>query len=397
MTSSLEETPVRSPAAVAVPVPFLDLRPSHAPLKERILADIADLIDTGAFTNGPQVAAFERAFADYCGTEHCVGVASGLDALRFALMALKLQPGHEVIVPAATFVATLEAVSQAGGTPVVVDVGESDYGLDPAAVEEAIGSRTRAILPVHLYGQVADVVALREIADRHGIALVEDACQAQGAERDGIRAGRAGLAAAFSFYPGKNLGAFGDAGALVTDDAEVATLVRSLREHGQRAKYEHAIEGYTSRLDSIQALALGHKLPELDGWNDQRRAAAAHYNGALEGVGDLVLPPTPEGSNPVWHLYVIRTADPAELAAFLSERQIGSGRHYPDPVHLTEPYAHLGHGKGSFPVAEALSAGALSLPMFPGITEQQLASVTAAVTDFYGERTGQRRAAPTDR
>jgi dTDP-4-amino-4,6-dideoxygalactose transaminase len=370
-----------TPACVAVP--FLDLERVHAPLKEALLEDIGELLDTEAFTNGPAVARFEESFAAYCGVDHCVGVSSGLDALRLGLVATGLEAGEEVIVPAATFVATLEAVRQAGGVPVLADISENDYGIDPAAAAAGAGPRTRALVPVHLYGQMADMRALGELAEKRGLAVVEDACQAHGAERDGIRAGSAGTAAAFSFYPAKNLGAAGDAGALVTNDAEAAARVRALREHGQTAKYVHALEGWTARLDTIQALVLARKLPLLDGWNEQRRMAAAFYENGLSGVGDLRLPPTAAASAPVWHLYVVRTADPTALALFLRERGIGTGRHYPDPVHLTEAYAHLGYRQGDFPVAEELSRECLSLPIFPGITESQLAAVVEGVRSHF--------------
>jgi dTDP-4-amino-4,6-dideoxygalactose transaminase len=374
---------VQQSSVAAPPVPFLDLRPSHGPLRDALLEEIAGLVDTGAFTNGPQVAVFEEAFAAYCGTHHCVGTGSGLDALRLALLAAGLEPGDEVVVPAQTFVATYEGVTQAGGRPVVADVSETDYGLDAQAVEAAIGPRTRFLMPVHLFGQMADMRGLGDVAERHGLRVVEDACQAHGAVRDGLRAGAAGLAGAFSFYPGKNLGAFGDAGALVTDDGDLAGRIRALREHGQRAKYVHEFEGYTSRLDTIQALVLVRKLARLDDWNEERRAAAAHYTEALEDVGDLRLPPVPPGSEPVWHLYVVRTADPASLAAFLAERGIGTGRHYPEPPHLSPAYAGLGHAPGSFPVAEALAVESLSLPFFPGIEENQLAAVVEAIEDYF--------------
>jgi len=370
-------------AQTGVAVPFLDLAPSHAPLKQQLLGEIGGLFDTGAFTNGPQVAAFEEAFAAYCGVEQCVGVASGLDALRLALLAGGLEPGDEVVVPAATFVATLEAVTQAGGVPVVADVSETDYCLDAAAAAAAIGDRTRVLMPVHLYGQLADMTALQGLSRRRGLDLVEDACQAHGAERDGVRAGAGGSAAAFSFYPGKNLGAAGDAGALVTNDAELAAAVRSLREHGQTAKYVHAREGWTARLDSIQALVLRRKLDHLDGWNEQRRSIARTYSEELGGVGDLAHPATPDGSDPVWHLYVIRTAAPEALADFLRERRIGTGRHYPEPVHLTEAYARLGYRSGEFPVAEALARECLSLPIFPGMSEAQVQAVVDGVRGFF--------------
>ncbi len=355
----------------------------HRPLEPGLLDDIAQLLRSGAFTNGPAVAAFEEAFAAYCGVDHCVGVGSGLDALRLGLVATGIEPGDEVVVPAATFVATLEAVTQAGGIPVVVDVTEDDYCLDPAAVAAAIGPCTHAVMPVHLYGQLADMRELRRVADDAGVAIVEDACQAHGATRDGERAGASGVAAAFSFYPGKNLGAAGDAGALVTRDGEVAARVRALREHGQTAKYVHAYEGWTSRLDTIQALVLSHKLPELETWNEQRRIAAAFYTDSLSDVGDLRLPSVASGSSPVWHLYVVRTSDPDALGSWLRDRGIGTGRHYPDPVHLTAAYAWLGHGAGDFPVAEALARECLSLPIFPGITVRQLAAVSDAVRTFF--------------
>jgi dTDP-4-amino-4,6-dideoxygalactose transaminase len=370
-----------TPARVAVP--FLDLERVHAPLKEALLDDIGELLDTGAFTNGPAVASFEESFAEYCGVDHCVGVSSGLDALRLGLVAAGLETDEEVIVPAATFVATLEAVRQAGGVPVLGDISEVDYGIDPAAAAAGVGPRTRALVPVHLYGQMADMRALGELAEKRGLTVIEDACQAHGAERDGIRAGSAGAVAAFSFYPAKNLGAAGDAGALVTNDAEVAARVRALREHGQTAKYVHALEGWTARLDTIQALVLARKLPLLDGWNEQRRMAAAFYENGLSCVGDLRLPPSASVGSPVWHLYVVRTADPTGLALFLRERGIGTGRHYPRPVHLTEAYAHLGYRQGDFPIAEALSRECLSLPMFPGIAEAQLTAVVEGVRSYF--------------
>jgi dTDP-4-amino-4,6-dideoxygalactose transaminase len=366
-------------------VPFLDLRPMHAPLEEAILRDLAAVIEAGAFINGPQVGAFERQFAEYCGTEHCVGLASGLDALRLALLAAELEPGGEVIVPANTFVATLEAVTQAGLVPVPVEAHESDYNLDPEAVAAAVGERTVAIVAVHLYGQLANLRALAELAGRRRLALVEDAAQAHGARRDGLRAGTVGLASGFSFYPGKNLGAMGDAGALTTDDPEVAERVRALREHGQRQKYVHEREGWTARLDTFQAVVLAHNLPHLERWNDERRQAAGWYAEALAGTGDLRLPPVAPGSDPVWHLYVVRTADPESLGEHLRREGIGVGRHYPVPVHLSPAYAHLGHGPGAFPVAEAIARECLSLPIYPGITESQVGRVADAVASYFAD------------
>jgi dTDP-4-amino-4,6-dideoxygalactose transaminase len=371
------------PRALDVTVPFLDLGSSHAPIQAELLADIAELIESSAFTNGPAVSAFETEFAAYCRADYCVGVANGLDALRLALLAAKVGPADEVIVPAMTFVATFEAVTQAGAVPIAVDVREDDYCLDPVAAARAVTSKTRSLLPVHLYGHVADMSSFRRLADERGLFLLEDACQAHGAVRDGVRAGEVGDAAAFSFYPGKNLGAMGDAGALVTDDHLLADEVKSLREHGQRRKYEHDVEGWTARLDTIQALVLRRKLPLLDEWNDSRRAAAAYYAEGLAGVGDLRLPPVAPGSEPVWHLFVVRTADPESLSLFLRDRGIASGRHYPQPPHLTDAYARLGYAAGDFPVAEAIAAEGLSLPVFPGMTELQLEHVVAAVGAFF--------------
>jgi dTDP-4-amino-4,6-dideoxygalactose transaminase len=364
-------------------VPFLDLRPSHEPLADAILADVAALIEANAYINGPAVAEFERDFAEFCGSAYAVGLASGLDALRLALLAAGLRQGDEVIVPAQTFVATLEAVTQAGGKPVPVDVRDDDYTIDVDAVEAALGPRTRAVLPVHLYGQMADMKRLDELARRHDLVLLEDACQAHGASRDTLSSGAVGTAGAFSFYPGKNLGAMGDAGALVTNDQELASRLRALREHGQTRKYEHAWEGYTARLDTIQAAVLLRKLPWLTQWNESRRAAARLYSESLAGLGDLVLPAVAPGSEPVWHLYVIRTSDPVALGESLAARGISTGRHYPQPVHLASAYEWLGYGEGDFEVAERLAGESISLPIYPGITEAQVETVVDAIRRFF--------------
>lgn len=378
-----EAPPGRTGVARDPSVPFYDLRPSHEGLGEAILADVEELLATNAWTNGPQVAAFEEAFAAWVGARACAGVASGLDALRLALLAAGLQHGDEVVVPANTFVATLEAVTQAGGVPVVADVSAEDANLDPDAAAAACGPRTRFLLPVHLYGGMADLVRLEHVARRHAVELIEDACQAHGATRDERRAGTVGRAAAFSFYPAKNLGAFGDAGAVTTRDPVLAAEVRVLREHGQRAKYRHEREGYTARLDTIQAAVLLRKLPYLDEWTRQRREAARLYSERLADVGDLRLPAPPAGSDPAWHLYVVRTGDPAALARTLAERGIGTGRHYPEPVHLAAAYRRLGHRPGSFPVAERMAGQVVSLPLFPGITEEQIERVAGAIEEHF--------------
>jgi dTDP-4-amino-4,6-dideoxygalactose transaminase len=370
-------------SATRTRVPFVDLAPLHEPLAQDLLTDFACLIETNAYANGPAVAEFERAFAAYVGVDHCVGVASGLDAIRLALQALDVGPADEVIVPAATFVATFAAVTQVGATPVPVDVSEADYALDPEAAAEAVTDRTRALLPVHLYGQLADLAALEPLVRRHELALLEDSAQAHGARRDGRSAGSVGHAAAFSFYPGKNLGAMGDAGAVTTHSEGLARRVRALREHGEVEKYRSAEVGWTSRLDTIQALVLLRKLAHLETWNALRRVAAGSYLARLDGIGDLRLPPVAPGSEPVWHLFVVRTADPTALAEFLRDRGIATGRHYPEPPHLSRAYAGLGHRRGAFPVAEALSRECLSLPLFPGISEEQVDAVVAAIGDYF--------------
>ena len=374
------------PAAERVTdIPFVDLGLVHGPLRDELLGEIAALIDDGRFVNGPQVEEFERAFAAWTGSPHCVGLASGLDALRLALLAGGIEPGDEVLVPANTFVATIESITQAGGRPVLVDASPADWNIDVDAVAAGVTPRTRFVMPVHLYGQLADMRRLADVAVRTDVEVVEDAAQAHGAERDGLRAGAVGRAGAFSFYPGKNLGAMGDAGALVTPDAQLAETARALREHGQRAKYVHDLEGYTARLDTLQAVVLLRKLPQLEGWNQQRRAAARRYLDALEGVGDLVLPPVPAGSDPVWHLFVVRTGRPETLAAALAERGIATGRHYPSPVHLSPAYRRLGYVEGAFPVAEAIARECLSLPIFPGISEAQVEAVVEAVEAAFAQ------------
>lgn len=379
----MTSVPETASSDASVDVPFIDLRSSFEQIQEGVLSDLSASMSTGAFTNGPAVAEFERAFADYVGVTECVGLASGLDALRLGLEAMEIGSGDEVLVPAATFIATWEAVSQTGAVPVPVDVTPADYCVDPLAAEAAIGERTRAIIPVHLYGQLADPHGLSRLRDEYGLQVLEDACQAHGASRGGAVAGTVGRAAAFSFYPSKNLGAMGDAGALVTSDPAVATKVRGLREHGQEEKYTHRSIGWTARLDTIQAAALLRKLPLLDGWNAERRAVARWYGAAFAGLGDLTLPPVADESDPVWYVYVVTTPDPLALAAHLQARGISTGRHYPEPIHLSDAYASLGHREGAFPVAERLARQCLSLPMFPGISERQLEAVAAGVRSWF--------------
>ncbi len=370
-------------AARAIRVPFVDLSHVNLPLRHGLMAGFSSLLERGDFIGGSEVGWFEAAFADYCGSARCVGMSSGLDALRLGLLAAGIESGDEVIVPANTFVATFEAIVQAGGTAVPVDVSEVDYNIDVEAAAAAVTRRTTFLLPVHLYGQMADMRAIRRLAERHGLRVLEDACQAHGAERDGLRAGSCGTAAAFSFYPTKNLGAVGDAGALVTDDDTIADLARALRQHGELEKYRSLRPGYTARLDTLQALVLSCKLPLLDDWNRERAEAATLYDEALEGVGDLQLPPRAEGSTPVWHLYVVRSAQRSELAAHLADEGIATARHYPEPPHLSEAFSHLAGGAGSFPVAEQLADELLSLPLFPGIEAEQLEAVVGAIRAFF--------------
>lgn len=372
-----------SPCSEPASVPFVDLAPATRAIKHDLLREFERLVDASAFVNGPYVESFEQAFASFVGRERCVGTASGLDALRLALIALGVGQGDEVVVPAMTFIATFEAVAQAGCRCVVVDVREEDAGMDPAAAAAAVTGRTVAILPVHLYGQMADVRALRNLAVAKDLALLEDACQAHGATRDGFAAGAAGVAAAFSFYPSKNLGAMGDAGAFVTDDAALADGVQALRQHGESRRYYSQYVGYTARLDAVQALVLTYKLAHLPRWNHERSAAAYYYLQELVGIGDLRLPTVVAGAEHVWHLFTVRTADPEALAEFLRQRGVATGRHYPEPPHLAEAFSELRLQAGAFPVAEAIARETLSLPIFPGISMEQLDAVVSAVRAYF--------------
>jgi dTDP-4-amino-4,6-dideoxygalactose transaminase len=331
-------------------------------------------LDASAFTNGPHVETFEDAFARYCGRRHGVGLASGLDALRLGLLALGLEPGDEVIVPAMTFIATVEAVVQAGGVPVLADIREDDYGLDCAGVEDAITPRTTFVLPVHLYGQLADLEALLPIAASHGLRVLEDACQAHGATRDGRDAGAAGAAAAFSFYPSKNLGALGDGGAVCTSDPGLARRVRELRNLGQREKGLHAAAGLNERLDTLQAAALRVKLPHLTEWNRQRAAAADSYAERLPAHARTI--PSREGAVDVHHLFPVRLPDRDAARERLARAGVATGLHYTPPAHRQPAFAD---GAPALPNAEAWAAEELSLPMFPGIRDDEVARVCEAL------------------
>jgi dTDP-4-amino-4,6-dideoxygalactose transaminase len=361
-------------------IPFADLAAQHAEIASEVAAGWQEVLDRRSFVGGPKVTAFESEYAGFIGTSHCVGVGNGTDAIEIALRALGAGPGDECIIPANTFIATAEAVSRAGAVPVLVDCADDGtYLIDAAAAAAAVTSRTRAILPVHLYGQAAAVELLVPIAERAGACIVEDAAQSQGARRHGARAGSLGDAAATSFYPGKNLGAYGDAGAVLTGSAEAAARMRMIRDHGSPRKYEHEILGFNSRLDAIQAVVLSAKLRHLDKWNEGRRAAAARYDDLLAGIPGVTLPRTLEGNEHVWHLYVVRVRDRHRVVQELRAAGVGAGIHYPVPVHLTGAYARLGYAAGTFPVAERASREILSLPLFAEITPDQQERVASAL------------------
>jgi dTDP-4-amino-4,6-dideoxygalactose transaminase len=363
------------------PIPLVDLKAQYAALRPDIDAAIARVIANTSFIMGPEVRAFEEAFAAWCQARFAVGISSGTAAIELTLRALGVGPGDEVITTPFTFIATGEAISATGATPVFADIDPATYNLDPAAVEAALTARTRALLPVHLYGQPADMAALAAIAQRRGLALLEDAAQAHGAEIAGRRAGSLGHAACFSFYPGKNLGCYGDGGAVTTDDEALAGRLRKLRDHGRSSKYVHDELGYGHRLDALQAAILAAKLPHLDAANAARRRLAARYRQLLAGA-DLVLPYVPEGVTPAWHLYVVRTTRRDALLASLRAEGIEAGIHYPLPLHLQPAYRSLGLGAGSFPVAEAAAQQVLSLPLFPEMTDEQQERVAAAVIRY---------------
>lgn len=352
-------------------VPLVDLRAQQAEIDDEVRAGLAEVFAATAFIGGPAVGEFEKAYADAMGIAHCVGVANGTDALELALRAAGVGRDDEVILPANTFIATAEAVSRIGAAPVLVDVDPEFLLIDPAAVEAAVTDRTGAIVPVHLFGQTAPVEKLLPIAESVGAVIVEDAAQSQGATRFGRPAGGLGAVAGTSFYPGKNLGAAGDAGAVLTNDPEIAARVRTLSAHGSDRKYVHDLIGVNSRLDTIQAVVLLAKLRRLARWNDLRRQAAARYSEMLSDVPGVQPPTVASGNEDVWHLYVIQVDERDRVLEDLHAAGIGAGIHYPFPVHLTKAYADLGLARGSFPVAEEAADRILSLPLYPHITETQ--------------------------
>jgi dTDP-4-amino-4,6-dideoxygalactose transaminase len=373
-------------------IPFLDLVTPHVEMEQELTAIFQQVLHTAGFIGGPMVENFEKAFAAFCGATHSVAISSGTDALRFAIMACGVQPGEVVVTVPHTFIATTEAISQAGALPEFVDIDERTYNMDPEKLREYLeedctadksgklvsrrSSRpVTAVVPVHLYGQVADMDAIQELADRYGLIVIEDACQAHGAEyfsrkqNRWMKAGSMGKAAAFSFYPGKNLGACGEAGAVTTNDASLAKKISMLRDHGQATKYYHDIEGYNGRLDALQAGLLHAKLKRLPDWNAQRRQHAECYRKLLGKCESVVLPYEPDWSKAIYHLFVIRVADRERLKDSLGAAGIGTGIHYPIPLHLQNAYSTFRYKRGDFPVTERVASEILSLPMFPGLTK----------------------------
>lgn len=363
-------------------IPFLDLRAAYHELKDELDQAYQSVMNASWYIMGEQVEAFEQAFARYCNVRHCIGVGNGLDALHLILRACEIGAGHEVIVPANTFIATWLAVTYAGATVVPVEPDPLTYNLDPQHIVAAITPRTRAIIPVHLYGQTANMDPIQEIARQYGLQVIEDAAQAHGAHYKGRTAGSMGIAAGWSFYPGKNLGAMGDAGAITTNDDGLAERVRMLRNYGSRIKYHHEMPGYNSRLDSLQAAFLLVKLRHLEEWNTRRKHLASLYLNGLSTAPQIILPQAPEWADPVWHLFVIRHPCRNALQKALADAGIGAQIHYPIPSHLSPAYAFANYARGAFPVTESLAESVLSLPMGPHLPAEDVEKVIAVIQNF---------------
>jgi len=364
-------------------VPFLDLRQQYQSIKDEVNISLQQVMDSSRFVLGENVNFLEKEFAGFCETDYAVGVANGTDALRLALIACGIGKGDEVITIPNTFIATTEAISQTGVKIVFVDVNLWTYNIDVSQIEGAINERTRVIVPVHLFGEPADMNPIMKIARKYNLKVIEDACQAHGAEYKGKKVGSIGDAGCFSFYPSKNLGAFGDGGMVVSNGNEIAQKIKMLRDHGQIKKYEHLVEGYNSRLDEIQAAILRVKLKRLDEWNKLRRKNASIYNDLLEDVDEVVMPLEAEYAKHVYHLYVIRTHRRDELQDWLKSKGIGTGLHYPIPLHLQRAYEYLGYKEGDFPVAEECAKQILSLPMFPELTQEEIEKVVTEIKRFF--------------
>jgi len=363
-------------------VPFLDLKSQYETMKDEIHTAINQVIDKTAFAGGPFVEQFEKEFARFCNCAHAVGVGSGTDALWLPLLALGVGSGDEVITVPSTFIATAEAISFCGATPVFVDIEERTYNMNPRLLESAITQKTKAIIPVHLFGQPVDMDPIMEIARKHNLYVIEDACQAHGSEYKGNKAGSMGDAAAFSFYPGKNLGAYGEGGAVVTNNAELAKIMKMFRDHGQSQKYYHGIIGWNARLDGLQGSILSAKLRHLDKWNEARRNHAHTYTKLLSGTDGVITPYEADYAKHVYHIYAIRVKDRDTLISRLAERDIFCGIHYPVPVHLQQAYSSLGLGKESFPIAEKCAEEFVSLPMFAELTGEQVEYVAQTIKEL---------------
>lgn len=363
-------------------VPFVDLQTQFNVLRDEIVCAVEDVMRRGAFILGDEVSAFEREFASFCGVRECIGVGSGCDALLLAIKGSGLGGGDEIIVPTNTFIATVLAVTASGATPVLVDCLEDTYLIDSEAVCRAITPRTKAIIPVHLYGQAADMDAILAVAEEHELVVIEDAAQAHGATYMGRRCGSMGRAGCFSFYPAKNLGAYGDAGTVVTGDPELADYARMFRNYGQKEKYNHVVAGWNTRMDTIQATILRVKQKHLSSWNMKRREHARRYCELLQDT-PLILPLERQGNQHVYHIFAVRTPKRDELLPFLKERGVDAGIHYPVPVHLQKAYADLGYQRGDFPCAERIADELLSLPMFPELTSEQIEYVCVTIREFF--------------
>jgi dTDP-4-amino-4,6-dideoxygalactose transaminase len=360
-------------------IPFLDLKAQYKSIKPEIDNAVLGVLDSTQFVLGEHVAAFEKAFASYCGTKQAIAVNSGTSALHLALLAAGVGPGDEVITIPFTFVATVSAICYTGAKPVFVDIESRSFTMDAAQIERAITPRTKAILPVHLYGQMADMTAILAVANRHGIPVIEDACQAHGADLNGRRAGSLGVSGCFSFYPGKNLGAYGEGGIVVTSDDEQAKKIRMLRDWGQEKRYHHVLKGFNYRMEGIQGAILGVKLRYLEAWTEARRARAREYDALLRDYDGVGAPEQLPGRRHVYHIYAVRSADRDALQRILQSRCVQTGLHYPIPVHLQEAHADLGHKPGDFPESEAAAREVLSLPMFPEMTSSQVEQVVVAL------------------
>ncbi|TKJ33558.1 MAG: erythromycin biosynthesis sensory transduction protein eryC1 [Planctomycetes bacterium B3_Pla] len=363
-------------------VPFLDLKIQYESIRDEIAEALQQVLDNTAFAGGPFVEEFEKDFASFCQCEFAIGVGSGTTALWMALSGLGIGEGDEVITTPNTFIATVEAISFCGAKPVFVDVDERTYNMNPDLLEDNITPRTKAIIPVHLYGQMADMDRIMQIASVHGLFVVEDACQAHGAEYKGRRAGSIGDAGCFSFYPGKNLGAYGEAGAIVTNNTELAEKMRMFRDHGQAKKYYHSMIGWNARMDGFQGAVLSVKLKHLPGWNDARRKNAQLYNDLLANVKSVITPAEADYARHVYHIYAIRAQNRDAFIRGLAEKDISCGIHYPVPVHLQEAYAQLGHGRNSFPAAEKCADEFVSLPMFAELSAEQIEKVAREINCF---------------